>query len=165
MKVWIDLISGDEMVSDSYPHTPIFNGACLEVKARYRTKGVEQIAIASDDVIEDDGTGETIVDLVDAFKLNEIQLAKADFMAYVKNFLKAVTDKLTARGKADRIDEFKKGCTEFVKFVISKYAEFQFYTGPSYNMEAGIALSYQKEQTDEGPTFLFFLDNLREEKF
>ena len=69
-------------------------------------------------------------------------MAKADFMAYVKNFLKAVTDKLTARGKADRIDEFKKGCTEFVKFVISKYSEFQFYTGPSYNMEAGIALSY-----------------------
>jgi hypothetical protein len=41
MKVWIDLISGDEMVSDSYPHQVIYNGAALEVRARYKTKGVE----------------------------------------------------------------------------------------------------------------------------
>ncbi len=90
------------MVSDSYPHTPIFNVACLEVKVRDGTKE-EQIEIAFDDEVEDNGTGETVVDLVDSFKLNEIQLAKADFMAYFKNFIKAVSDKLTARGKADRI--------------------------------------------------------------
>lgn len=34
MKVWKDIISGDEMVSDSYPHTLIFEDACLEVKSR-----------------------------------------------------------------------------------------------------------------------------------
>ena len=31
-------------------------------------------------------------------------------------------------------------------------------------MDAGLGFSYQKEQTDEGPTFLFFADGLREEK-
>lgn len=45
-------------------------------------------------------------------------------MAWVKGFLKTVTDKLTASGKVDRIDEFKKGATELVKFVVSRFDEF-----------------------------------------
>lgn len=38
MKVWKDILSGDEMVSDSYPHTELFDGVCLEVKSRLLTK-------------------------------------------------------------------------------------------------------------------------------
>ena len=38
MKVWKDLLSGDEFVSDSYPNTLIFEDACLEVKSRLLTK-------------------------------------------------------------------------------------------------------------------------------
>jgi hypothetical protein len=38
MKVWKDILSGDEMVSDSYPHTETFEGACLEVKSKLVTK-------------------------------------------------------------------------------------------------------------------------------
>lgn len=38
MKVWKDIISGDEMVSDSYPQTEIFDGACIEVKSKLLTK-------------------------------------------------------------------------------------------------------------------------------
>jgi hypothetical protein len=165
MKVWIDLISGDEMVSDSYKHVLCFGDAGLEVRASYKTKGVEQIAIASDDVIEDDGSGETVVDIVDAFQLHEIQLTKKDFMAYVKQFLKAVSEKLESIGKGDRIPEFKKGATEMVKYIVGRFDEFQFYTGPKFSMEGGLAFSYQKEQEDEGPTFLFFHDAMKEEKF
>jgi hypothetical protein len=166
MKVWIDLISGDEMVSDSYPHSVTFDGAGLEVKARYRTKGIDQIAIASDDVIEDDGTGETVVDIVDYFKYNEIAgFQKKDFMAWVKGYLAKVTDKLKASGKEARVDGFKKGATELVKFVISKWDEMQVFAGPKYDMDAGLCFAWQKEQSDEGPTFLYFLDGMREEKF
>ena len=92
MKVWIDLISGDEMVSDSYPHVECFGGAGLEVKAKYTTKGSDQIMIASDDVIEDDGQGETVVDVVDAFKYNELPgFAKKDFMLWCKGYLAKVS--------------------------------------------------------------------------
>lgn len=38
MKVWIDILSGDEMTSDSYPYTETFDGACLEVKSKLTTK-------------------------------------------------------------------------------------------------------------------------------
>lgn len=38
MRVWKDILSGDEMASDSYPHQMIMDGACLEVKSRLLTK-------------------------------------------------------------------------------------------------------------------------------
>ena len=39
MIVWIDVFSGDEMISDSYKYGLIHNDACLEVKAKFTTKG------------------------------------------------------------------------------------------------------------------------------
>ena len=38
MKVWVDLLSGDEMVSDSYPISVEFEGAGLKVKGRFKSK-------------------------------------------------------------------------------------------------------------------------------
>jgi hypothetical protein len=46
MKVWIDLFSGDEMISDSYKMQLTYNDACLEVKAKFVTKGNDNIKIA-----------------------------------------------------------------------------------------------------------------------
>ncbi len=42
MKVWKDIMSGDEMVSDSYAFTTSFNDACLEVKSRLITKNANE---------------------------------------------------------------------------------------------------------------------------
>lgn len=175
MKVWIDLISGDEMVSDSYPHTEVFNGAGLEVKSRWMTKGAEFTGVAAN-VDEDaeegakaeDGeeAGESVIDILDAFKYNEIQgFQKKEFMAWVKAYLAKVTEKLTANGKEARIAGFKAGATDMVKFIISKWDEMQVFAGPKYDMDASLVVAWQKEQSDEGPTFLYFLDGMREEKF
>jgi hypothetical protein len=38
MRVFKDIISGDEMVSDSYPNTLVFEDAALEVKSRLISK-------------------------------------------------------------------------------------------------------------------------------
>jgi hypothetical protein len=38
MKVWIDIMSGDEMCSDSYEQKFLFDGACLEAKSKLITK-------------------------------------------------------------------------------------------------------------------------------
>ena len=46
MIVWTDVFSGDEMVSDSYKYSLIHNDACLEVAAKYITKGSDFVAIA-----------------------------------------------------------------------------------------------------------------------
>jgi len=124
MRVFKDLISGDEMFSDSYPHTLIYDEAIIEAKARYTKKGSDFVAIASDDVNDDEGEGETVVDIVDAFSLSEIgSYTKKDFMTWAKNYLKATVAELTKKGKEDRVPGFKKGATEAVKFIASKWDE------------------------------------------
>ena len=67
MRVWIDLISGDEFFSDSFPHTITMNGACIEAKAKYVTKGKEVVNIATDEEEEDEGEGATVIDIQDKF--------------------------------------------------------------------------------------------------
>ena len=99
------------MVSDSYKTALIFEDACLEVKGKYITKKDDQIAIASDDVIEDSGKGETVLNIVDAHGLNEIQLDKKGVMALIKALLKKIEAKLVEDGKEDRVADFKKGAT------------------------------------------------------
>lgn len=47
MKVWKDILSGDEMVSDSYPYTTSFEDACLELKSRLVTKQEGDYGISS----------------------------------------------------------------------------------------------------------------------
>ena len=164
VKVFSDLISGDEMVSDSYPHQLVYENAVMEVKAKYTTKGSDAIAIASDDVMDDDEQGETVVDIVDSFQLNEINLSKKEVMVWAKGYLTAVTTKLKETNP-DRIPDFKKGSTAALKLILSKHDEFQIFTGKSVEMDGALAFAYQKEQEDEGPTFLYFIDGMKGEKF
>ena len=113
MRVWKDIISGDEMLSDSFPITTLYDDAALEAKARFVTKkenedcgiaanteeGEEEPAAADDKTI-------TVIDIVDVLRLQEITLDKKGFMAYIKGYLKAVKEKLEASGKGARVEAF-----------------------------------------------------------
>jgi hypothetical protein len=152
------------MSADTYKYSECFGTAGLEFKANYRQKKGDQICIASDDEIdENDDDAVTVVDIVDACELNEVAMSKKDCMVWAKIFLKATSEYLKENGKEDRVAAFKKESTEMFKFIISKHDEFQFYTGKAADLTAAcsLAFSYQKNQEDEGPTFLFFQDALK----
>lgn len=159
------------MVSDSYPYAEMFEGAALEVKAKFITKKAnEDFGLAAnteegEDDSKPDETTTTVVDVVEAMRLQEITLDKKSFMAYIKGYLKNIKEKLEASGKGDRTAAFQKGATELVKLLVSKWDEVQVFTGESGDWEAGLAFSFQKEQTDDGPTFYFFLDGMKQEKY
>ena len=52
-----------------------------------------------------------------------------------------------------------------VKFVMSKFDEMQVFIGASEEAaDASIAFAYTKDG-EVDPTFLFFLDSMKEEKF
>ena len=106
MKVWKDVFSGDEMVSDSYKFALIYNDACLEVQAKFVTKGSDNIKIAADDE-SDHEEGETVINVVDAHKLNETTLSKKDCMTMLKAYLKRVVGFLKENGKEDRVKGFQ----------------------------------------------------------
>jgi hypothetical protein len=87
MKVWKDIFSGDEMVADSYPHTVEYDGACLEVKARFVTKTADNVQIAPDEEVNNEEGGETVIDVIDGMRLKEVTFSKGDFMAVIKEFM------------------------------------------------------------------------------
>ena len=51
-----------------------------------------------------------------------------------------------------------------VKFILANFADMSFYTPESYDNENIIMLSWYKGE-DTAPTFLYFLDGLKEVKF
>ena len=83
----------------------------------------------------------------------------------IVEYLKKVKAKLEEQGKSERVPVFQKGATALVKFILEKYAEVQIFTGEGNDFDAGFAYCYYKEQTDAGPTFLFFADGMTEEKY
>jgi hypothetical protein len=52
----------------------------------------------------------------------------------------------------------------FVKEVLGKFDDFQFFMGESMDSEASVALMFYKE-VGITPYFYFFRDGLREEKY
>merc|ERR1719424_1274880 len=96
VRVYKCVVSGDEFISDSYPSTEIYDKACLEVKGRMVSKGSDQIAIASDDIIEEDDNCPQVIDLVDSFQLNEVTLGKKDVAAWAKSYFPKVVAHLNS---------------------------------------------------------------------
>lgn len=172
MRVYTDYISGDEFMSDSYPSVVSMEEACLEVKAKYVTKGAEHVDIGAnpsaeggDDDGADDAAGETVIDIQDKFNLQEVQgFSKAEFLSWARGYLKKVTARLN-ENNPDRVPGFKKGATELVKLIAGKFSEMQIFTGEKMDYDGAFCFAYQKEQEDEGPTFLFFKDGLKEMKY
>jgi hypothetical protein len=146
MKVFKDIFSGDEMFSDSYPHESVHGAAMWRVKSKYVPKDdnivIHEKGAFDADEPEDTGAVEMVNNIIDSFHLQEVQLTKKDFMAYVKGYLKRSCAWLKENGKEDRVKDFQKGATEAVKFIVGKHDEFQFYVGQSFDMEAGLGMAW-----------------------
>ena len=93
VKVFFDIISGDEMVSDGYPYTEIHNHAGIEVQGKLVIKGKEDVGVSEnlgeDEEKKEEGkeevpTGTTVIDIVDRFGLAETSFNIKDFTAYIK---------------------------------------------------------------------------------
>ena len=130
MRVWKDIISGDEMITDAFTITTLYDDAALEAKARFVSKKENDdcgIAANTEEGEEEAAAGDdktiTVIDIVDALRLQEITLDKKGFMAYIKGYLKAVKEKLEASGKGARVEAFQKGATALVKELVGKWDE------------------------------------------
>lgn len=108
--------------------------------------------------------GQTVINIVHAHKLSETNFSKTDFMAVIKAYLKKIVEKLKESGKEDRVKGFQQGATEMIKFIVSKFDEMQIFMGESCDPEAGLCFAYNKDG-EMDPTFLYFLDGMREEKY
>lgn len=77
--------------------------------------------------------------------------------------MKKVKEYLTTKNP-DRVAPFMKGAQEMVKWILTNFDDLTFYCPESYENENLIIISYYKG-SDHAPTFLYFMDGLKAEKF
>ena len=81
----------------------------------------------------DEGTEEAMesgVDLVLNHRLVETGFGKkADYMNYLKDYMKRVVAYLESNNKADQVDGFKKNINGVMKGLLGRFNDLQFFTG------------------------------------
>jgi hypothetical protein len=173
MKVFQDVLTNDEVMSEVYPFALEYSDVIMKVQGAYKSKeSVGNVDIGCGNAFggEEEGGSEEaptekVLDVVFNFGLVETSFSKQEFMAFIKNYLKNLKAWLEANGKADRTESFMKGAQEFVKKVVGNFDEYTFYLGAKESMDGGVVLSFWEDESAAGPVFYFFMDGLKEVKY
>ncbi|KAM7469790.1 hypothetical protein LguiA_007973 [Lonicera macranthoides] len=162
-------LSGDELLSDSFPYKEIENGMLWEVegKARLLTLWAVSVDIGANPSAEggedDEGVDDQavkVVDIVDTFRLQEQPpFDKKQFVAFMKKYIKLLSAKL----EPEKQELFKKHIEGATKFLLSKLKDLQFFVGEGMHDDSTMVFAYYKEGATD-PTFLYFAYGLKEVK-
>ena len=178
MLIFQDFIKNDEFMSDIFPYELAYDDVIMKVKTHYKKKEeVGNVDIGCGNAFgggeEDTGPAEEepaekVIDVVYNSNLQQVHMSKKEFMAYIKEYFKKIVAYLESNGKSDRVYTFKKGATEFIKFIVPHYDEVELYTGSSHHddddLEGGIVIQYWEDEEAPGPVLYYFKDALKEEK-
>lgn len=169
MLIYKDLISGDELCSNSYPMKLIddvvyeFEGKSIVVE-----NGISENLIggnaSAEDAIEDvcDEANRTI-NIIYSNRLVEMSFTKKTYTTYIKGYMKSILDKLN-QNNPERAAIFKTNVQKYVTKIMKNFDEYRFFSGESMNPDGMIVLcNYREDQIT--PYFVFFKDGLEEEKF
>ncbi|KAA8536831.1 hypothetical protein F0562_029309 [Nyssa sinensis] len=167
MLVYQDLLTGDELLSDSFPYKEIENGMLWEVEGKWVVQGAVNVDIganpSAEGADEDEGVDDQaakVVDIVDTFRLQEQPaFDKKQFVAYMKKYIKLLTPKL----ESEQQGLFKKHIEGATKFILSKLSDLQFFVGESMHDDGTMVFAYYREGATD-PTFLYFAYGLKEVK-
>ena len=167
MLVYQDILTGDELLSDSFPYKEAHNGVLWEVEGKWVVKGAVDVNIGANPSAEGGGEDEgvddqavKVVDIVDTFRLQEQPpFDKKQFVAYIKKYIKLLTPKLDG----EKQEEFKKNIEGATKFLLSKLSDLQFFVGESMHDDSTMVFAYYKDGAAD-PTFLYFGHGLKEIK-
>ncbi|XP_076331059.1 translationally controlled tumor protein [Tachypleus tridentatus] len=168
MKVFKDIMTGDEMFTDCFKYT-LVDDCLYEVECKLVTRKFGDISLeGSNPSAEewcDENTEEGVeigLDVVLNQRLLKVPFSKKEFISYVKTYAKDLQSKWKELGwTEDQIAEAKTKLTEAVKKVIPKLNDCEFFYGESMNSDGMVALC---EYRDDKPVMMFFKHGLKEEK-
>ncbi|KAG6365093.1 hypothetical protein INS49_006699 [Diaporthe citri] len=169
MLIFKDVITDDEMISDSYDLKEV-DGIVYEADCAMIEEGgvtVDTGANASAEEAEE-GTDDQIVkvnNIIASFRLQSTQFDKKGYLAYLKGYMKAVVAALQEAGKGeDEVKAFQTGAQKYVKEkLLPNFKDYEFYTGESMNPDGMIALLNYRED-GVTPYFIFWKHGLKEMK-
>ncbi|XP_055693175.1 translationally-controlled tumor protein homolog [Lutzomyia longipalpis] len=172
MKIYKDIITGDEMFSDTYK-VKLVDEVIYEVTGKLVTRKHGDIAIdgfnpSAEEA--DEGTDEAVesgVDVVLNHRLCETFAFgdKKSYTLYLKDYMKKLIEKLQEK-HPDQVDTFKNNMNKAMKDILGRFKELQFFTGESMDCDGMVAMmEYRDIDGDSVPILMFFKHGLEEEKF
>ncbi|KAF2756808.1 microtubule/calcium-binding protein [Pseudovirgaria hyperparasitica] len=152
MLIYKDIITGDEIISDSYDLKEI-DGVIYEADCKQITLGAVDVDIGAnasaeggdDEGVEDNA--QTVIDVIHSFRLTEVPYGKAsEYLSDLKKFMKKVKEALTEKGTPEsEIKAFEQGAAKFAGQVKKNFKDWQFFMGESMNPEGLIVLLNYRE--------------------
>eukprot|EP01106_Pelomyxa_sp_JSP_P010035 TRINITY_DN2703_c0_g1_i5.p1 TRINITY_DN2703_c0_g1~~TRINITY_DN2703_c0_g1_i5.p1 ORF type:complete len:170 (-),score=53.63 TRINITY_DN2703_c0_g1_i5:103-612(-) len=169
MRVFKDVISGDEIASDSFPISE--KGCVYIIKGKMVVKEAGDYGISSNaDEDAEGATGESlastkekVIDVVDAHRLVQTPFDKKSWMVYIKGYMGRIREHIK-KTKPGREAAFVQEATEFVKSILAKFDDYTFYAGESCNPDAMYSILFWSED-GLTPSFYVFKDGVTEEKY
>nr|ABB05536.1 translationally controlled tumor protein-like [Penaeus chinensis] len=171
MKIYKDLITDDELFSDTYP-MKLVDGVIYEVTGRLVTRKVGDVQLigsnpSAEDV--DEGTEEAVESGCDIVLNHRLQEGyafgdKKGYTLYLKEYMKRIVDKLQETNPSE-VDTFKTNINKYMKDVLGRFKDLQFFTGESTDIDGMVALQEYRDLNGESrPVMMFFKHGLIEEK-
>lgn len=171
MRIYKDIITGDEMFSDSYKMKLVDDviyevyGTLVKRSTEFELAGsnpsAEEAVEASDAIVEQ---GVDVIlnhRLCETYAFND----KKSYLLYLKDYMKKITTKLSET-KPEEVDTFKNNINKQMKDILGRFKELQFFTGESMDCDGMVAMcEYREIDGTQKPVFMFFKHGLEEEKF
>merc|ERR1712126_758913 len=171
MKIFKDVFSGDELFSDTYP-MKLVDDCIYEVYGKHETRTEGEVHLEGSNASAeeaDEGTDSCStsgIDVVLNHRLTETGFgSKKDYLVYLKDYMKKVVKYLEDNNRAGEVDAFKKNINNYMKDLLAKFKDLQFFVGESMDNDAMIVIvDYKDYQGEESPVLLAFKHGLEEEK-
>ncbi|KAM7205073.1 Mss4-like protein [Rhypophila sp. PSN 637] len=153
MIIYTDIITGDEIISDSYDLIDV-DGVAWEVDCAMIVEGAVQVDTGANASAEEAEEGVEDADVkvnnvINSFRLQSTSFDKKSYLTYLKGYMKAVKKALQDAGKSEEeVKEFETKAQGFAKKIIANFKDWEFYTGESMNPDGMVVLlNYREDGT------------------
>jgi len=150
MIIFKDIITDDEIISDSYDLKEI-DGTVYEADGKKIAVGGENIDIGANPSAEEGGddledTQVTVLDIAHSFRLNETQFDKKSYLSHLKTYMKKVKEAMKAKGADDaEVKDFETKASAFAKKIIANFKDYEFLIGESMDPDGMVILLNYRE--------------------
>ncbi|KAK5116444.1 hypothetical protein LTR62_007992 [Meristemomyces frigidus] len=168
MIIFKDIITGDELISDSYD-LKLIDGVVYEADCKKISIGGVDVDIGANASAEeaDEGTEDTtqqVLDVSYSFRLNETSFDKKSYLGHLKQYMKKVKETMKANGASDEdVTTFEKGAQGKAKDIVGKFKDYEFLIGESMDPDGMVVLLNYRED-GVTPYVTFWKHGLKEEK-
>jgi len=151
MIIYKDIITGDEILSDSYDLKEI-DGVIYEADCKKINIGGESFDVGGNPSAEggdEDGVEDTtqnVLDVAHSFRLTETSFDKKGYLSHLKGYMKKVKGLLAEKGASEaEVKDFETKAGAYAKKIIAGFKDYEFLIGESMDPDAMVILLNYRE--------------------